>query len=221
MLRKATLEVIFGENLLENLPFEMNLIEEGECFRIIRFGGKRVAGLVRVEMKSERHPSEISKNENFLEFEVLNREGNKYFCVVRKSFSEIFKELIGDPDFFSKQVGDDLFLDLPVKFNGGGAQVSLVGTKESINGYLELLENLDIQYKLKSVKDYDEFEGVRDADLTNRQREIISTAFDLGYYDTPREISSEKLAKIFEISQPTLLEHLKKSEEKIMKHFFE
>ncbi|KXA97417.1 hypothetical protein AKJ39_03325 [candidate division MSBL1 archaeon SCGC-AAA259J03] len=140
---------------------------------------------------------------------------------MRKNFSKILKKLIGEPNLFSKQVDDDLFFDLPIKFEDEKAQFSLVGTQESIDGYLKLLENFDIQYKLKSVKNYEEFPGVRKADLTNRQREIISTAFDLGYYDTPRKIGSEKLAEIFEIAQPTLLEHLRKSEKKIMKHFFE
>ncbi len=155
------------------------------------------------------------------QFKVLYRDENKYLCIARKNFSKIFKELIGKPNVFSEQVDDDLFFDLPIKFDGEKTQFSLIGTQNSINGYLNIFEEFDIQYKLKSVKDHDEFEKTRDVGLTDRQREIISTAFDLGYYDTPKKIGSEKLAEIFEISQPTLLEHLRKSEKKIMKNFFE
>lgn len=221
MLRKATLEVRFGENIVENFPFEMDLIEKMECFRILRFGEKKATGFVRVEMKPGRHPSEISKNEAFLKFEVLNKKENEYLCIVRKNFSKIFKEWIGTPNIFSEQVDDNLFFDPPIIFDSEKSQFSVVGTQESIDGYLNILEKFDIQYNLKSIKDHEEFEKTKNTNLTDRQEEIISTAYDLGYYDTPKKISSEKLADIFEISQPTLLEHLRKSEKKIMKHTFE
>lgn len=85
---------------------------------------------------------------------------------------------------------------------------------------LDKFEEFQLQYKLKSVKDYNKFEGIKDTDLTDRQTEIVSTAFELGYYNNPRKIGSDKLAEIFEITQPTLLEHLRKAEKKIMRYVF-
>lgn len=78
-----------------------------------------------------------------------------------------------------------------------------------------------MQCKLKSIRNHGEFDSLEDINLTDKQKEITSTAYSLGYYDRPKKISSEKLAEIFEISQQTPLEHLRKSEKKIIEHVFE
>ena len=55
--------------------------------------------------------------------------------------------------------------------------------------------------------------GVR---LTERQYEVIERALDAGYFEWPREITSEELAEEMEISRTTLLEHLRKAESKLL-----
>lgn len=55
--------------------------------------------------------------------------------------------------------------------------------------------------------------GVR---LTERQYEVIEHALDAGYFEWPREITSEELAEEMEISRTTLLEHLRKAESKLL-----
>ncbi|MUV85368.1 helix-turn-helix domain-containing protein [Natronomonas sp. CBA1123] len=55
--------------------------------------------------------------------------------------------------------------------------------------------------------------GVR---LTDRQYEVIECALESGYFEWPREITSEELAEKMEISRATLLEHLRKAESKLL-----
>lgn len=52
--------------------------------------------------------------------------------------------------------------------------------------------------------------------LSVRQREILELACDRGYYSWPREASLEGLADELEIAKPTVLEHLRKAEAKIL-----
>ncbi len=47
--------------------------------------------------------------------------------------------------------------------------------------------------------------------LTEKQREVLIAAYKLGYYDIPRRINSEKLAKKLNIGGSTLGEHLEES----------
>jgi len=56
--------------------------------------------------------------------------------------------------------------------------------------------------------------------LTSRQEQIIRTAIERGYYDTPKKISIEQLADSFDISRSTLGEILQKAEKKVMLQYF-
>ncbi|MDZ5809922.1 bacterio-opsin activator domain-containing protein [Halorubrum sp. AD140] len=53
-------------------------------------------------------------------------------------------------------------------------------------------------------------------DLTDRQREVLETAHDVGYYDWPREVTAEELADRFDISPATLHQHLRAAEQKLI-----
>lgn len=55
--------------------------------------------------------------------------------------------------------------------------------------------------------------GVR---LTDRQHEVIEEALESGYFEWPRNITSEELAEQLDISRATLLEHLRKAESKLL-----
>jgi len=52
--------------------------------------------------------------------------------------------------------------------------------------------------------------------LTSRQRQMLLTAYALGYYDIPRRISSDDLARHLNVDKSTTVEHLRKAERKLI-----
>jgi hypothetical protein len=52
--------------------------------------------------------------------------------------------------------------------------------------------------------------------LTDRQQEVLLTAYDSGYYEWPKETTGEELAESLDISAPTLSEHLQAAERKVV-----
>ena len=57
--------------------------------------------------------------------------------------------------------------------------------------------------------------------LTEKQREVIMTAYKMGYYDIPRKITSEELAERLGLVGSTVVEHLRKAEQRLMTQLFE
>lgn len=51
-------------------------------------------------------------------------------------------------------------------------------------------------------------------DFSKRQREAITRAFEMGYYQIPRETTTEEIAGKLEINRRTLEEHLRRAEKK-------
>jgi len=54
------------------------------------------------------------------------------------------------------------------------------------------------------------------SDLSPKQFQILKTAVESGYFDCPRRMNSRELAKQMGIAQSTFLEHLRKSQLKIL-----
>jgi predicted DNA binding protein len=58
-------------------------------------------------------------------------------------------------------------------------------------------------------------------ELTDRQREVLTTAFDAGYYDRPRGKTGEEIATQLDISPTTFQEHVRAAERKLVGHLVE
>lgn len=56
--------------------------------------------------------------------------------------------------------------------------------------------------------------------LPPRQREVLQTAYDIGYYDVPRAATRDDVAKQVGIAPSTASEHLQKAERRLVRWFF-
>jgi predicted DNA binding protein len=95
--------------------------------------------------------------------------------------------------------------------------LSLVGSQEAISGTLDEYESDGVSPELRKLGDYQGREQPLD-ELTDRQREVIQTAFEMGYYEVPREISSEDIAAELGVDPSTVAEHLQRAERNLMAH---
>jgi predicted DNA binding protein len=73
----------------------------------------------------------------------------------------------------------------------------------------------------RSVQSTETFKRELEDKLTNRQRDVLETAFVSGYFDWPRGSTAEEVAESLGISAPTFHEHLRAGEQKLMATFFE
>lgn len=122
-----------------------------------------------------------------------------------------------------EEYATDFFIDGPITVDDDGVTLNFVATQDVITALQSDLDeelgsgNVDCE-----IQKVGRFDGRSDPleGLTSRQREVLERAFEAGYYETPREASSEELAAQLGLDKSTLLEHLQRAENNIVSSLF-
>lgn len=96
-----------------------------------------------------------------------------------------------------------------------GATLSLVGSQRLISETLRAYEAAGATPELEKLGDYEGERGTLAA-LTNRQREVVRTAYRMGYYDVPRGASTDEVAAELGVDPSTVSEHLQRAERNLL-----
>lgn len=176
-------------------------LEEEEC----RANG----GLVEAEVETRIEDERLSELEPVNDWELVS-EGDTYVYLVDfiapnlPDTSEQAEELVGTCD---PTVEED------------GATASFVGSQEAIRELLSKYESAGAEPELRKVGEYEGDDEPLDS-LTDRQREMVETAYEMGYYEVPREVSTEELAEELGVDGSTVSEGLQRAERNLLgKHF--
>jgi hypothetical protein len=73
----------------------------------------------------------------------------------------------------------------------------------------------------RSVRTQTEFQQALEERLTDRQRSVLQAAYHAGYFDWPRGSTAEELADSIGVSSPTLHNHLRRAQRKLLAAFFD
>ena len=108
-----------------------------------------------------------------------------------------------------------LVIDPPVVFTGQeGIRLTVVGTPGMVREAMEHLPE-GVGCSVERLGSTDDDRLLLSA-LTDRQREVIETAFGMGYYEIPRRTTHEDIASALDLSGSTVDEHLRKAEARLM-----
>jgi predicted DNA binding protein len=116
---------------------------------------------------------------------------------------------------------DGFFSDGILVF-GGIERWSVILEEENKTSLLSQLDDIGVVEvnKLGAIKFTREIVGLQNSGiacgLTAKQFNILRTAVESGFFDCSRKIDSRQLAKKLGMAQSTLLEHLRKSQMKIL-----
>lgn len=93
---------------------------------------------------------------------------------------------------------------------------SYIGEEKEIQRYLRVMENVASPTKILSLGPMEPHGESQLSRLSPKQRQALLTAYGLGYYDVPRRISSEDVARHLKVDKSTVVEHLRKAQKKIL-----
>ena len=182
-------------SILETLKMDY---KEGICIEITEFTLKE--GVSIYDIKTLGNMEILS---------VLKSIGNKHTCLIRYTEAEEAKEQFQESDL-------GLIHTIPTIISLEKFTISMMGERKNLSDFVEMMRNAGTIRKMSFRRAAYQRADIL-AVLTDKQREVMVAAFQNGYYDFPKKISSRQLCQKVSISKPTLLQHMRKAEGRILK----
>ncbi len=181
--------------ILETLKMDYH---EGICIEIIEFTLKEGVSI---------HDIKTVGNMEILS--VLKSIDSKHTCLIRYAEPEETKGQFQESDL-------GLIHTIPTIISPEKFTISMMGERKNLADFVEMMRNAGTIRKMAFRRAaYQKADML--AVLTDKQREVMLAAFQNGYYDYPKKISSKQLCQMVNISKPTLLQHMRKAEGRILK----
>ena len=140
---------------------------------------------------------------------VIKSEGDKHTCLVLGHEKEDVINTFNGPEL-------NLIYTAPSLISEDRIIVSFISGHNDMMRFVEMVKDhigkvVNMTFKQSAYEKKDLL-----SILTDKQREILTAAYRYGYYDIPKRTSSELLSEKVNVSKPTLLEHLRKAERRIL-----
>ena len=108
------------------------------------------------------------------------------------------------------------YLSTPYEVRDGKLRMTLLGNARSVKSFLKSLHKVGLHPRIVLLTDAVFSLNSQLDMLTEKQKTVIMDALRSGYYDVPRKIGSEALARKLRIREPTLVIHRRKAERKLL-----
>ena len=114
----------------------------------------------------------------------------------------------------------EVFFDFPIEGTSDGRlRVAVVGKSNEVIGRALADVPAEIGLTVERIGAYPDDPTSVVALLTDRQREVLDAAVDLGYYEVPRQATHRDVAERMDLSVGTVTEHLQKVEARVFGSF--
>lgn len=102
----------------------------------------------------------------------------------------------------------------------GSMTLNVIGPLDSLQAAVEAVPD-GLETTIERVGSYDLGQGPIPPGLPDRQQEALSTALRLGYFDSPRTVTREAVAKRLNCAPSTASEHLRKGQRRVLQTYFD
>lgn len=175
-----------------------------------RFVGERPAVLFRVVGPPGPYRERMQDVETVAGFTLTPADDDSFWAFVR---AEPTSE---EWDWVLAFARESVVVIPPVVYTDAGAAVfEVLGDPGDLRALLADLPD-GVDETVERVGGYDPRRSPGAA-LTERQREVVGTAVELGYYDVPREATLDEVAAELDIAGSTVSAHLRKAEAAVVR----
>lgn len=173
------------------------------------FAGELPTVLFRVEGAREPYRERIAAVDGVDEFELTTGGDDWFYAYVRAAPHE------DEWEWLLAFAHASILVVPPVLYTGGGDAVfDVVGDRADLKALFSELPDR-VEAAVERVGEYDRRRS-RANPLTDRQREVLDAAVDLGYYEVPREATLDEVAAELGVAASTVSDHLRKAESAVL-----
>jgi DNA binding protein with HTH domain len=141
--------------------------------------------------------------------QVLERgEGRMYTCFMKGQLQHV-------PIRFDLP-STRAYITTPFELRDGNLRLTALGSVKEVKELARNIESSGIRCKVVSLTHAKFPPDSPLARLTEKQRKVLLTAYNLGYYDRPRRINSGQLAKRLNLASSTTVVHRQKAERRLL-----
>lgn len=149
-----------------------------------------------------------------LEYELVRAGEDAFYVYVRDATTDALGDLFGP----ITQGG--LVVIPPIQYHEDGTVTfSLFGPDAEIQAAIETVPS-PVDVTIEEISGLEATATAVETHLSERQREAIETAVELGYYEIPREAGHDDIARVLNCAPSTAAEHLQKAESKVISLIF-
>jgi Predicted DNA binding protein len=179
-----------------------------EIIRFLRNDDREISFICKVEFRYTSLQIDDLFNYEGLTAQMLGREDDSYVYFIK-----------GKPKNIQRKIELEALRGYefaPFEIRAERVKMGLLGDEHQVRSFLEAFETAKIQYKVVLLTDA-KFPPESPLNrLTEKQRRAIVSGYELGYFDCPRKISSEQLAKKLNLAKSTLTVHLRRAERHLL-----
>ncbi len=152
-----------------------------------------------------RRRESLRRRYRLRDFEVVDAaaDGHTYVALLRQEKPGILEELL-------EELGAGVTPTTPTLVGRERATLTFLADEPAEARILGLLRSLHIRFELRSRRRVSAATFRAAGGLTSRQRELLSLAWELGYFDVPARVGLAKLSELAGISRNAVSQHLRR-----------
>lgn len=164
-------------------------------------------GICKIIMEKDQPLSNLKFSKYYEILEIIEKKDCEYTCMVRVSAPPYFSK-------FLELMEMEIIWQCPIIMNKDSMTYTVAGSISNLQKVLNLTKLMGTITRISYSEA--EYNNKMLSDLTLKEQEILLLAIKSGYYEYPRKISGTELAHKVKTSKSTVIEHLRKAENKIM-----
>ena len=209
-MRELNLKLIPNKFVKKLWGKMFDYVERSELIEVVKLDYEKSTKIILIglTLKEGYKIEDVEFPETTSILEIFDKKGRTYTCLMKgKAKKKYFP--------FTSKIDIDLIWKKPTYVTKNLINYTVIGDQKNLNKIVNFFKFFG-EIESMSFKKPNYNDKNKTFDLTEKQKEILRKAKEMGYYEYPKKVTSEKLSKELGIKRSTLIEHLRRIEKKII-----